>query len=430
MSRTRMLVSGISAGLTVAGLAIVGAGGSAGAAVHPAVATSAVTTVPGSVPAFTRDTRPIGTMAASQRLSIQVWLQPRTAAATRFAQAVSTPGSPQFHRFAASQADASAVESWLRANGFTAVSTGPERSYVRATATVSTINRAFDVQLKLYKSSAAINGGGVNGGSHALWSNDRSVSLPANLASLVLAVTGLDSAAPVDPSAETQTGDGNEAAASKTPSAACSQYYGQHLEGGLPEHFGRTSFPTQVCGYSARLLRAAYGADMTNTGKGQTIAFVELGPAEPDLLLTLQDYAKVSGLPVPSSRQYAQVLVGKGCPEVAEAEQRPATGSALDVEEQMDVEAAYAMASYYPARHGHLDPLVGSIAPGRYADIVLLTSVRDVAIKEVFANGQLAAQDGKYLRQQVLSSWRRRTESTCCRCRGSTGPRGRRTRST
>jgi adenine deaminase len=61
------------------------------------------------------------------------------------------------------------------------------------------------------------------------------------------------------------------------------------------------------------------------------------------------------------------------------------------------VEAAYAMASLNPAKHAHMDPIVGSIAPGRYADVVLLTSVKDVAIKDVFANGQLAAKDGKYL---------------------------------
>ena len=61
------------------------------------------------------------------------------------------------------------------------------------------------------------------------------------------------------------------------------------------------------------------------------------------------------------------------------------------------VEAAYAMGSYYPARHAHLDPILGSIAPGRYADIVILKSVKDVGIKYVFANGLLAAQDGKYL---------------------------------
>jgi adenine deaminase len=60
-------------------------------------------------------------------------------------------------------------------------------------------------------------------------------------------------------------------------------------------------------------------------------------------------------------------------------------------------EAAYAMASFNPAKHAHMDPIVGSIAPGRYADVVLLTSVKDVSIKYVFANGQLAAKEGKYL---------------------------------
>jgi len=59
-------------------------------------------------------------------------------------------------------------------------------------------------------------------------------------------------------------------------------------------------------------------------------------------------------------------------------------------------EAAYEMASLNPARHAHMDNIVGSLAPGRYADVVLLSSVRDVTIKYVFANGQLAAKDGKY----------------------------------
>lgn len=68
-------------------------------------------------------------------------------------------------------------------------------------------------------------------------------------------------------------------------------------------------------------------------------------------------------------------------------------------------EAAYAMASYYPARHAHQDPLVGSIAPGRFADVVLLSSVKDVTIKEVFASGKLAAQDGKYLLPVPKIDW-------------------------
>jgi adenine deaminase len=68
-------------------------------------------------------------------------------------------------------------------------------------------------------------------------------------------------------------------------------------------------------------------------------------------------------------------------------------------------EAAYAMASFNPAKHAHMDPIVGSIAPGRYADVVVLTSVKDVAIKYVFANGQLAAKDGKYLLSVPKIDW-------------------------
>lgn len=68
-------------------------------------------------------------------------------------------------------------------------------------------------------------------------------------------------------------------------------------------------------------------------------------------------------------------------------------------------EAAYEMASLNPAKHAHMEAIVGSIAPGRYADVVLLSSVRDVTIKTVFANGLLAAQDGKYLLPVPKIDW-------------------------
>ena len=61
------------------------------------------------------------------------------------------------------------------------------------------------------------------------------------------------------------------------------------------------------------------------------------------------------------------------------------------------LEAAYAMASYYPARHWHLEDQVGSIAPGRYADIVLLSDPEKVAITDVYADGMLVGDDGKYV---------------------------------
>ncbi len=67
------------------------------------------------------------------------------------------------------------------------------------------------------------------------------------------------------------------------------------------------------------------------------------------------------------------------------------------IESGVPVEAAYAMGSYYPAQHWHLEHLVGSIAPGRYADIVLLKDRKKVRIGRVFANGILAAEDDEYL---------------------------------
>ena len=64
-------------------------------------------------------------------------------------------------------------------------------------------------------------------------------------------------------------------------------------------------------------------------------------------------------------------------------------------------EQAFLMASYNTARHFNIDHLVGSIAPGRYADVVLLRDIEKVQIDRVYANGKLAAShkdnDYKYL---------------------------------
>lgn len=58
---------------------------------------------------------------------------------------------------------------------------------------------------------------------------------------------------------------------------------------------------------------------------------------------------------------------------------------------------AYQLGSYNTARHFHIEHLVGSIAPGRYADVVLLSDPAAVTIESVYANGKLAAKAGKYL---------------------------------
>jgi hypothetical protein len=159
------------------------------------------------------------------------------------------------------------------------------------------------VRETLYQPSAS-----ASAGRYPLRANNRSISLPASLARSVLGVTGLENANPILPMTRIKT-----KAHTVGGSSACSQYYGQHKTTGLPKQFGTTSFPTEVCGYSASQLRAAYGAGWSNTGTGQTVALVELGLTR-DMFLTLQDYAAAEGMPKPSSSRYLNdILLTKLC---------------------------------------------------------------------------------------------------------------------
>ncbi|MEM1432903.1 MAG: adenine deaminase C-terminal domain-containing protein [Pseudomonadota bacterium] len=75
-------------------------------------------------------------------------------------------------------------------------------------------------------------------------------------------------------------------------------------------------------------------------------------------------------------------------------------------------ETAYALGSYNTARHFRIDHLVGSIAPGRYADLVVLKDVATVAIDRVYVNGRKAAEGGRYLLpvpEVVYPEWARNT---------------------
>ena len=319
------------------GTSIVGASGLASAAPTPALAR-----IPGSAVPFTSHLRAAGTVAASQKLSVQVWLRPRVAAARSFAAAASTPGSASFHqylspkayaaRFGAPAAEAASVESWLRSAGFTGVKASPLRSYVRATGAASAIDAAFHTTLRRYHATAA-----VNAGPYQLRANSTPVSIPASLSGKVLGVTGLDNAAPLLPlQRPSATAVGKKTpplAANKVKSVPCSYYYGEHVVHGLPGQFGTTSFPTDNCGYSGTQFRKAYGATAAISGTGQTTALVELGLTS-DMFLTLKDYARKNGVPAPSASRYTELSLGRGS----------ACGDPFDVEEQLDVEASYDMA--------------------------------------------------------------------------------------
>ena len=68
-------------------------------------------------------------------------------------------------------------------------------------------------------------------------------------------------------------------------------------------------------------------------------------------------------------------------------------------------EIAIQCATINPARHMRIDQWVGSITPGRYADIVLLDDVPSVSIAHVFADGQLVANGKTYVGPLPRIDW-------------------------
>ena len=181
---------------------------------------------------------------ASQRLTIQVWLTPDVAGATRFAAAVSTPGNPQFDRylspdaytarFGPSVGSARAVEAWLSSRGLLSVRVSAQRDYVTATGTVSAIASVFAVAINRYRVTDA------TGQTTTILSNDRDLSVPSSLAPDVLALTGLNSTAP-------QMFHKVRAAAG-APTPPCSQYWAQRTASFNPAFDGLTQGALPVCG--------------------------------------------------------------------------------------------------------------------------------------------------------------------------------------
>ena len=68
-------------------------------------------------------------------------------------------------------------------------------------------------------------------------------------------------------------------------------------------------------------------------------------------------------------------------------------------------EIAYALGSYNTARHFRIDHWVGSITPGRYADVVLLSDPATVKIESVYADGKKVSERGRPLLPVPRIDW-------------------------
>jgi subtilase family serine protease len=324
----RMLAAVVALSAVTAGLA--------GAGAARAAAPPAGRALAGSVPGFTGRAAVTGAVAAGRRLTVQLWLAPRTAAAAAYAAGVATPGSALYGhylspaqytaRFGATAAEAATAGAWLRSAGFSGISADAERDYVRATGSVAVIDAAFGTRLRYYRSSAS-----ATAGPDRLYANDSALTVPSSLAASVLGVTGLDNAAPVQPHISRVAKTARPGAAG--PTYPCSAYWGQHTGTVTYRQHGTDTYPTAPCGYSAGQLRSAYGLKPANTGKGQTVALIELGQT-PGMFPTLAKYAKGNALPAPSAGRYKELSLGGTLADC---------GDPFYLEESLDVEAAYAM---------------------------------------------------------------------------------------
>ncbi len=77
----------------------------------------------------------------------------------------------------------------------------------------------------------------------------------------------------------------------------------------------------------------------------------------------------------------------------------------LAIQSGLQPEIAIQCVTVNPARHMRLTPWVGSIAPGRYADLVLLDDVEAVSIAEVWADGRPVSNGARYTGPLPSIAW-------------------------
>lgn len=301
-----------------------------------------------SVPAWLGHAKHLG--PAAKPVAARVYLAPRggLAALQAAVAPISNPASPSYRHFVtAAQYDAAfeptdttvdAVSSWLRSAGLRVTSVGAGNRYVGVTGSVSAAQSAFGVSLQRY----AHDGQDVQAPSGV-------TTVPANLSTDVLSVTGLDDTKAPNVIAQ----DPVPPPPAVVTARPCSAYFGQ-----LPartEADRTTALPTfdgqrldyAICGYTGAQLRSAYEGRTSLTGKGVTVA-TTLWYASPTIKQDLSTYAAKHHDAPYAPGQFTQAP----SPEFNLDPQCQPSGAQL--EEALDLEAVHAMAPaatlrYYPA---------------------------------------------------------------------------------
>ena len=325
-----LLASGTVIGLTAAA----GAASAAPQGRHP---------LDGSMPKWLHQARDMGTSASTQRMNFGVLLGMRDqAGAAATLQAISDPASSSYGkwltnaefdaRYAPATSSVTAVQGWLRSEGFQITKTLPSGMYVEASGSVSQVESTFGTSVHNYSY--------LGKDVHA---NNSQLSLPANtpaaVTSAVAGVIGVDQGTALKHTADTEPGPPPGARYGVQP---CSAYYAQKVATDKPEAYGKHQ-PYAVCGYGPQQLQGAYGESALLkagiNGRGTTVAITD-AYAAPTIYADAQKYNKVHNQPLFKPGQFSQIV-----PDPNDFDNVDLCGAqGWYGEETLDVEAVHAMA--------------------------------------------------------------------------------------
>jgi subtilase family serine protease len=292
------------AALTAAAATALVAGGLALAA--PAQASTTRVAIAGTHPAWATSSNRMSSQAVtSGTVSAQVYLAGQDPAGlAAIATAVSTPGNALYGhyltpaqlmaRYGPTQAQISAVSSWLTGNGLTVTKTVDEiGGYLAVQGSVQAAAHAFGVTFGTFRGPDK----------RADRAPEAAATAPASVAGDVVAVSGLDTASHFAKPADDLPPPGPN----YWVAGPCSSYYGQKTAVSEPSAYGIKQ-PWNVCGYTPRQVRGAYHVAQSGmTGKGQTVAIVD-AYASPTMLSDANQYATVTGDKPFAPGQYTQYL--------------------------------------------------------------------------------------------------------------------------
>jgi subtilase family serine protease len=277
-------------------------------------------------PSWANPSNDIGPANPKTVVTGQVWFakaKPQNLA--QYAEAVGTPGDPNYHKFLSPEAFSTtfstgqgagqAVSEWVHQDGMKVLSQDSESIVV--STTIAKVEEALKVQIHRYKHDGRVD-----------IAPTTQPQYPQNVGDYVSAVTGLTTSSPV--------GRGSMFIAADNPN--CSTFYGQRPSG-LPDGpDGPSSQP--LCGYTAKQLRTAYGASASGmTGQGVTVAVVD-AYASPTIVQDVNRWSQEMGLPELKPGQFTQHIPQSYDPGKTTADD----ASGWWGEETLDVEAVHAMA--------------------------------------------------------------------------------------